>query len=79
MKYVKGFFDSVYLSYIGWFGGSVRDKTFNMLWSVHVSNSADVEINDCEFRMIVDNEPFFVIHSGDKENKIEIDNCYLKK
>jgi len=78
MKYIKGFFDSVYISYICWFGGKVRNKTFYMLWSAHVSNSADVEFNDCEFCMIVDNYPFFVIHSGDKENEIEINNCQMK-
>ena len=39
MKYIKGFFHSIYFSYIGWFGGKVQGGTYYLLWTIHLNGN----------------------------------------
>lgn len=44
MKYILGFFHSIYFSYICWFGGKIEGGTWYLLWKIPVRASAPVTI-----------------------------------
>lgn len=63
MKYLKCFFHSVYISYIGWFGGSVTDGTYYLLWTIHVNGNKNCTFKRVRFVYIKKIEPLFLLHN----------------
>ena len=66
MKYLKGFVDSVYLSYLGWFGGSTSDKTFYLLWTVQVGGDVSFSLDNCNLIPIRKFHPALKVHRSSK-------------
>ena len=66
MKYLKGFVDSVYLSYLGWFGERLIGKELYTLWTIHVNGDVSFSLVDCNIQKLRVFDPLLHIHWSNK-------------
>ena len=61
-KYIKALKDSVYLTYIGLFGGEVIGKELYLLWAIHLRTKKPALIKSCNITKITSGDVLFVCH-----------------
>lgn len=71
MKYIKGFFHSIYFSYIGLFGGVMdgKNKTYYMLWTIHIRSDVSTTWKNMRCINIGKSRPMFYFRGNG--NKIK--------
>lgn len=62
MKYILGVYHSIYLSYIGRFGGTVNKGTYYIWWTIPAYKSITLPIEGCVFFALRKLEYMFVWH-----------------
>ena len=70
MKYILGFFHSIYLSYKCRFGGEVRDKTLYLLWPIKLHKDVTVHLDGLDLQPLHDHGYcFYGVLGFDEETK----------
>ena len=66
MKWAKAFLDSIYFSYVGWFGGTVngKGKIYYVLWTIHLNPDSYQVWKNCHIIAIRELDCVFYVHAS---------------
>jgi len=80
MKYIKALLDSIYVSYIGYFGGRIEGRTLYILWPIRlVGRFERFSFDSCNFVKMFKGGSLFMVRCDPNEFDLDlsIDNFHF--
>lgn len=68
MKYIIGIYHTLYLQYIGLFGGEVKNKKFYILFTIYLNDKKEISFDTCHFIGLRKLKNYFVIYNAGSNN-----------
>lgn len=74
MIYLKALIDSIYVQWVAFFGGSIKDRECLLLWTILLRYSCGATFENVVFRMIIKRDYAFKVVLAPKEQCLFYDD-----